>query len=79
MGCRTVLPLARLQGLHEASWLGDVLVDGLAIGAEGECVAIEVKSPSDDIIRDVGHKFKVLVLKQYSEDRVARSRGKSRI
>lgn len=34
--------------------VGNAMVDGIAIGPEGERVAIEVKSPSDDIIRGIG-------------------------
>jgi hypothetical protein len=31
---------------------GNAIVDGVAVGPEGERIAIEVKSPSDDIIRE---------------------------
>jgi hypothetical protein len=34
--------------------VGNAMVDGVAIGPEGERIAIEVKSPSDDIIRGIG-------------------------
>ena len=33
---------------------GNAMVDGVALSSEGERIAIEVKSPSDDIIRGVG-------------------------
>jgi hypothetical protein len=33
---------------------GNAMVDGVAVTPEGERIAIEVKSPSDDIIRGVG-------------------------
>jgi hypothetical protein len=33
---------------------GNAMVDGVALSPEGERIAIEVKSPSDDIIRGVG-------------------------
>jgi len=33
---------------------GNAMVDGVALSAEGERIAIEVKSPRDDIIRGVG-------------------------
>ena len=33
---------------------GNAIVDGVALSSEGERIAIEVKSPSDDIIRGVG-------------------------
>jgi hypothetical protein len=36
------------------------MVDGVAIGDEGERIAIEVKSPSDDIVRGVGQCFEAL-------------------
>lgn len=34
--------------------VGNAMVDGVAIGPEGERIAIEVKSPADDIIRGIG-------------------------
>ena len=39
---------------------GNAMVDGVALSAEGERIAIEVKSPSDDIIRGVGQCFEAL-------------------
>mgnify|MGYP001128624636 CR=1 FL=1 len=36
---------------------GNALVDGVAIGPEGERIAIEVKSPRDDIIRGIGQCY----------------------
>jgi len=34
--------------------VGDAMVDGIAIGPDHERIAIEVKSPRDDIVRGVG-------------------------
>jgi hypothetical protein len=34
--------------------VGNAAVDGVALSPEGERIAIEVKSPSDDIIRGIG-------------------------
>ena len=46
---------------HSAySNLDDTMVDGVARSPEGERIAIEVKSPSDDIIRGVGQCFEAL-------------------
>jgi hypothetical protein len=39
---------------------GNALVDGLAIGPEGERIAIEVKSPRDDAIRGVGQCYEAV-------------------
>ena len=39
---------------------GNALVDGLAIGPEGERIAIEVKSPRDDIIRGIGQCYEAV-------------------
>ena len=39
---------------------GNAMLDGLAIGPEGERVAIEVKSPSDDIIRGIGQCYEAV-------------------
>jgi hypothetical protein len=39
---------------------GNAMVDGVALSPEGERTAIEVKSPSDDIIRGVGQCFEAL-------------------
>jgi len=36
------------------------MVDGVAIGPEGERVAIEVKSPSDDIVRGIGQCYEAV-------------------
>jgi hypothetical protein len=33
---------------------GNAMVDGIAIGPEGERIAIEVKSPRDDVVRGIG-------------------------
>jgi len=40
--------------------VGNAMVDGVAIGPEGERIAIEVKSPRDDIIRGIGQCFEAL-------------------
>jgi hypothetical protein len=34
--------------------VGNAMVDGVAIGPEGERIAIEVKSPRDDVVRGIG-------------------------
>jgi len=39
---------------------GNAIVDGVAVGPEGERIAIEVKSPSDDIIRGVGQSYEAI-------------------
>jgi hypothetical protein len=36
------------------------MVDGLAVGPDGERIAIEVKSPSDDVIRGVGQCYETV-------------------
>jgi hypothetical protein len=36
------------------------MVDGVAVGPDGERVAIEIKSPRDDIVRGVGQCFEAL-------------------
>jgi len=36
------------------------MVDGVAIGLEGERIAIEVKSPRDDIVRGIGQCYEAL-------------------
>jgi len=33
---------------------GNAMVDGITVGPEGERIAIEVKSPADDIVRGIG-------------------------
>jgi hypothetical protein len=40
--------------------VGNAMVDGVAIGPEGERIAIEVKSPGDDIVRGIGQCFEAL-------------------
>ena len=40
--------------------VGNAAVDGIAIGREGERIAIEVKSPRDDIVRGVGQCYEAL-------------------
>jgi hypothetical protein len=39
---------------------GNAMVDGVALSSEGERIAIEVKSPRDDIIRGVGQCVEAL-------------------
>ena len=39
---------------------GNAMVDGVAIGFDGERIAIEVKSPSDDVIRGVGQCYEAV-------------------
>ena len=39
---------------------GDATVDGVAVGPDGERIAIEVKSRRDDIVRGVGQCFEAL-------------------
>jgi hypothetical protein len=39
---------------------GNAMVDGVAVTPEGERIAIEIKSPRDDIIRGVGQCFEAL-------------------
>lgn len=40
--------------------VGNAMVDGVAIGPEQERIAIEVKSPRDDIVRGIGQCFEAL-------------------
>ena len=40
--------------------VGNAMVDGVAIGPEHERIAIEVKSPRDDIVRGIGQCFEAL-------------------
>jgi hypothetical protein len=40
--------------------VGNAMVDGVAIGLEHERIAIEVKSPRDDIVRGIGQCFEAL-------------------
>jgi hypothetical protein len=42
--------------------VGNPAVYGIAIRPEGERIAIEVKSPRDDIVRGIGHCFEALAL-----------------
>jgi predicted RecB family endonuclease len=39
---------------------GNAMVDGVAVAPEGERIAIEVKSPSDDVIRGVGQCYEAV-------------------
>jgi hypothetical protein len=39
---------------------GNAMVDGVAVTPKGERIAIEAKSPSDDIIRGMGQCFEAL-------------------
>jgi predicted RecB family endonuclease len=40
--------------------VGNAMVDGVAVTDSGERIAIEVKSPRDDIVRGVGQCFEAL-------------------
>jgi len=40
--------------------VGNAMVDGVAIGPEGERIAIEVKSPRDDVVRGIGQCYEAL-------------------
>lgn len=40
--------------------VGNAEVDGVATGPEGERIAIEVKSPRDDIVRGIGQCYEAL-------------------
>jgi predicted RecB family endonuclease len=50
-GYRVVMKPARV---------GNAMVDGIAVGPEGERTAIEVKSPADDIVRGIGQCYEAL-------------------
>ena len=39
---------------------GNAMVDGVALSPEGERIAIEVKSPRDDIVRGVGQCYEAV-------------------
>jgi len=39
---------------------GNAMVDGMAVGPEGERIAIEVKSPRDDVIRGIGQCYEAV-------------------
>lgn len=39
---------------------GNAMVDGVAVGPEGERIAIEVKSPRDDVIRGIGQCYEAV-------------------
>jgi hypothetical protein len=54
MGCGKVLSVAWLQVTMKPARAGNAIVDDVAVGPEGEHIAIEVKSPRDDIIRGIG-------------------------
>jgi hypothetical protein len=43
--------------------VGNAMVDGVAIGPEGERIAIEVKSPADDIVESGHAIFGSLILR----------------
>jgi len=44
----------------EPARAGNALVDGLAIGPEGERIAIQVKSPRDHFIRGIGQCYEAV-------------------
>jgi predicted RecB family endonuclease len=39
---------------------GNAMIDGVAIGDEGERVAIEIKSPADDVVRGIGQCYEAI-------------------
>jgi predicted RecB family endonuclease len=39
---------------------GNAMVDGVAISADGERIAIEVKSPRDDLVRGIGQCYEAV-------------------
>jgi predicted RecB family endonuclease len=39
---------------------GNAMVDGVALSSEGERIAIEVKSPRDDVIRGIGQCYEAV-------------------
>jgi hypothetical protein len=39
---------------------GNAMIDGVAISPDGERIAIEVKSPHDDIVRGIGQCFEAV-------------------
>ena len=39
---------------------GNAMVDGVALGPEGERIAIEIKSPSDDVVRGIGQCYEAV-------------------
>jgi len=60
VGNSEVLSIAWLQGFDEPARVGNAMVDGIAVGPEGERTAIEVKSPRDDVVRGVGQCYEAL-------------------
>lgn len=46
--------------LMKPARVGNAMVDGVALSPDGERIAIEVKSPRDDIIRGVGQCVEAL-------------------
>lgn len=40
--------------------VGNAMIDGIAMGPEGERIGIEVKSPADDIVRGIGQCYEAL-------------------
>jgi len=39
---------------------GNAMIDGVAISPEGERIAIEVKSPRDDLVRGIGQCYEAV-------------------
>jgi len=37
--------------------VGNAMIDGTAIGPEGDRIGIEVKSPADDVVRGIGQCY----------------------
>jgi len=58
--------IARYYRLHgykvsmKSARAGNAMIDGVAVSPDGERIAIEVKSPRDDIIRGVGQCFEAI-------------------
>jgi len=57
VGDSTILSFERLQGSMKPARVDNAMVNGVAIGPEGERIAIEVKSPRDDIVRGIGQCY----------------------
>jgi hypothetical protein len=40
--------------------VGNAMIDGVAIGPEGDRIGIEVKSPADDVVRGIGQCYEAI-------------------
>jgi len=40
--------------------VGNAMIDGTAIGPEGERIGMEVKSPADDVVRGIGQCYEAI-------------------